>query len=352
MSVSQIAGVRLSGIACAVPEYRQTLLEDVKEFPKEEIKKIIKNTGVRHRHVAPDDMCVSDLCYVAAEKLIEAAVINKSEIDALIFISQGPDYIVPGTGCILQHRLDLKDDCIAFDVNLGCSAYPYGIWMAANCIHSGSAKKVLLLVGDLSNRKVSKLDRSTALLFGDAATATLIEAGSTDEEMTFCMGTDGAGYKNLIIPAGSFRNPCTEETKIPREMEGGNIRCDEDLYMNGAEIFTFTIKRVKPMIDRLLEKSGTEKENIDYFVLHQANTFIIHHLTKKLKVSPDKVPNSMENFGNTSSASIPMTMMANLSEQLKTERLRLVMAGFGVGYSWSAVELVADHLIMPDLVLV
>ncbi len=352
MAVSQISGVKISAIGCAVPKDRQTLVDDVTEFSRDEIEKISKNTGVKHRHVAPEDMCVSDLCHAASEKLFEQLDLDRSTIDAVVYITQGPDYIVPATSCVLQHRLGLKTDCIAFDVNLGCSGYPYGIWMAANFINSGSADKVLLLVGDLSNRKVSKLDRSTALLFGDAATATLIEKADTTDKMTFAMGTDGAGYKNLIIPAGSFRNPSTEETRKPREMEGGNIRSDDDLYMNGAEIFTFTLKRVAPMIKELFEQSGSSVEDIDYFVMHQANTFILKHLTKKLKVPAEKVPNSMENFGNTSSASIPITMMSELSDQLMHNQLRLVLAGFGVGYSWAAVELIADRVVVPELILV
>lgn len=352
MPISQISGAKISGICCAVPKARQTLAEDVSEFSKEEIQNISRNTGVKFRHVAPEDMCVSDLCFEASEKLFEESNVDRSTIDALIYITQGPDYIVPATSCVLQNRLELKTDCIAFDVNLGCSAYPYGIWMAANFIHSGSAKKVLLLAGDLSNRKVSKLDRSTALLFGDAASATLIEKSDTAEKMTFVLGTDGSGHKNLIIPAGSFRNPSTEETRTPHERESGNIRSDEHLYMNGAEIFTFTLRVVTPMVKRLLKHSGSELDDIDYVVMHQANTFIINHLSKKLKLPPEKVPNSMKNFGNTSSASIPITMASELPEQLRQKRLRLVLTGFGVGYSWAAVELQTENIIIPDIVRV
>ena len=352
MPVSQISGTRVTGICCAVPKTRETLADGVSNFSAEEIQNISKNIGVEHRHIAPEDMCVSDLCYEASEKLFAELDLDRESVDALIYITQGPDYIVPATSCVLQNRLNLKTDCIAFDVNLGCSAYPYGIWMAANFIHSGSAKKVLLLAGDLSNRKVSKLDRSTALLFGDAASATLIESSESNCKMTFVMGTDGSGYKNLIIPAGSFRNPSTEATRTPYERKDGNVRSDEDLYMNGAEIFTFTLRVVAPMVKRLLKHSGSSLDDIDYVVMHQANTFIIKHLSKKLKLPAEKVPNSMKNFGNTSSASIPITMVSELQDQLIKKKLKVVLTGFGVGYSWSAVELETDKITVPEILFV
>jgi 3-oxoacyl-[acyl-carrier-protein] synthase-3 len=352
MAVSKISGVRITGIACAVPEKRQTLMDDVLEFSREEIEKISKNTGVMHRHISPEGMCTSDLCHAASEKLFEELDIDRESIDALIFVSQTPDYFLPATSCVLQFRLNLTTDCAAFDVNLGCSGYPYGIWLASNLIFSGSAKKVLLLAGDTCNYKVSNLDRGSALLFGDAGTATILESCDKAEQMTFVLGTDGSGCNNLIIPAGSFRNPSTEVTRTSNERENGNIRSDENLYMNGAEIFTFTLRVVAPMVKTLLKESGSAIEDIDYFVMHQANSFILKHLTKKLKLPSEKVPIAMENFGNTSSASIPMTLKDALSTMLKNEDLRLVLAGFGVGYSWAAVELQLNKIVMPDLVLV
>jgi len=352
MATLTLSGIKIRGLACAVPENRQNLLEDVPEFSKEEIEKISKNTGVKSRHIAPDGMCTSDLCCAASEKLFEELDIETKTIDAVILVTQTPDYFLPATSCIIQSRLKLEKTCAAFDVNLGCSGYPYGLWMASSLISSGSARRVLLLVGDTCNKRLSKVDRSTALLFGDAGAATLLEACDASESISFVLGTDGSGYKNLIIPAGSFRNMGCEETRKLKVDEDGNSRSDEHLYMNGAEIFTFTLRVVAPMIKSLLSESGSSIEEIDSFVMHQANRFIVKHLTKKLKLPSHKVPISMECFGNTSSASIPLTMIDSLQDQLKKSSLRLVLAGFGVGYSWAAAELAVKELIVPNIVMV
>jgi len=352
MAVSKIPGVKISGIANAVPAGQQSLIDDVKDFDQDEIMKISKSIGVRKRYVTPEHMCTSDLCLVAAERLINELGIDKASIGALIFVTQTPDYILPATSCILQDRLGLQKSCAAFDMNLGCSGYPYGLWIAANFIFSGSAKRILLLNGDTGTKLVSNLDRATAFLFGDAGTATILESCDKNETMSFVLGTDGSGYKNLIIPAGSSRNPSSESTNELKVAESGNIRSQEHLFMNGAEIFTFALKVVAPMIKELLNYTGSAIEDIDYFVMHQANSFIIKHLTKKLKVPSDKVPICMEKFGNTISSSIPLTICETLGEQVRSNMLKFVFAGFGVGYSWAAVELNLGHTIIPDLVIV
>ena len=352
MTITKIPGVKIVGIANAVPAHTQSLIDDVKEFDQDEIKKISKSTGVSKRHVSPEHICTSDLCQAAAEKLIAETRIDKSSIDALIFVTQTPDYILPATSCILQDRLGLPKSCAAFDMNLGCSGYPYGIWVAANFIFSGAAKRVILVNGDTGTKHVSHLDRASAFLFGDAGTATILELCDKNETMSFVLGTDGSGFGNLIIPAGGYRNPSSESTKELKEAEGGNVRSQEHLFMNGAEIFTFTLKVVAPMIKELLEYTGTDIADIDYFVMHQANSFIIRHLTKKLKVPSEKVPICMEKFGNTSSSSIPLTISEAIGEQVRTNKLKFVFAGFGVGYSWAAVELNLDRIVIPDLVIV
>ena len=352
MPISKISGVKISGIACAVPENKENLIEDVTEFSKDEIEKISKNTGVKYRHIVLGSMCTSDLCCAASENLFQAMDIDKKTIDAVIFVTQTPDYFLPATSCIIQSRLGLEKNCAAFDINLGCSGYPYGLWLAANMINAGTVKKALLLVGDTCNKRLSKQDSSTALLFGDAGAATILEAENESEQMTFVLGTDGSGYKNLIIPAGSFRQMSSDATRKVEEREGGNFRSQEQLYMNGAEIFTFTLKVVKPMIENLLAESGSTTDEIDYFIFHQANAFILKHLIKKIKLPEMKVPIALENYGNTSSASIPLTMIDGLSEQLRSEKLKMVFAGFGVGYSWASVELITNKLIVPEIVIV
>jgi 3-oxoacyl-[acyl-carrier-protein] synthase-3 len=352
MAISKITGVRIAGIASAVPEKVRTLADDAKVFGETEVTKISRSTGVEARYVAPAWMCTSDLCYAAAERLLLESNIDRDSIDALVLVTQGPDYIVPATSCVLQSRLRLGSHCAAFDVNLGCSGYVYGIWFAAHLVAAGSARRVMLLVGDLSTRCVSPHDRSTALLFGDAGTATVLEASDKEEVMSFVLGTDGTGHKNLIIPAGSFRNPHTEATAVRSKREDGNIRSDEDLYMNGPEIFAFTLREVSPMISSVLAESGWSIEDVDYFVMHQANRFILEHLARRMKIGKEKMPLSLERFGNTSGASIPITMTHCLADTLRREEVRLVLAGFGVGYSWGAAALTCNRVVMSELVLV
>lgn len=352
MSVSKISGVRVAGIASAVPDHVHALADESAMFGAEEIRKISDSTGVVRRYISPEGMCTSDLCFSAAERLFEATGWARDSVDVVIFVSQTPDYFLPATACTLQARLGLSKQCAAFDVNLGCSGYVYGIWIAANLVAAGGAKRALLLVGDTCNKKISPQDRSVCLLFGDAGTATFIEKGDADSTMSFVLGTDGTGRDNLVIPAGAFRVPHSASTGIRLEKEGNNLRSDEDLYMNGAEIFTFTLREVPPLIKAVLGESGWSMEEVDSYVFHQANKFMLDFLTKKMKLPKDRVPVVLEKYGNTSSASIPVALTEALSPRLGKEALRLVLAGFGVGYSWAAVALTCGPIAMPELVKV
>lgn len=348
MTPITIAGVRLKGIASAVPEHVRTVEEDAKVFPDSDVLKISESTGVKKRHVVTGNLCTSDLCFAAAERLFSESGVERTSIDALLFVSQTPDYVLPATSCSLHGRLALDKHCASFDVNLGCSGYIYGLWLASNLIACGSAKRVLLLAGDTITRIAAPKDRSVALLFGDAGTATILERDDNALPMSFALGTDGSGQQNLIVPAGGFRSPCTEKTGLPSEREGGNIRSDEDLYMNGPEIFTFTLKEVPAMVKSLV----TDYDALDAVVMHQANKFMLDYIAKRLKVPKDKHILTLENYGNTSSASIPLSLTDALSEKLKDRSLNLLLAGFGVGYSWGAVTLTCGPMVMPELVIV
>lgn len=344
----KINGVRLIGLASAVPETIRTIKEDANVFNEVEIAKISESSGVVRRHVVTGGMCTSDLCFAAAESLLASSQVERNTIDTLVFVSQTPDYVLPATSCSLHGRLKLEKKCASFDVNLGCSGYIYGLWLASNLIAGGGAKRVLLLAGDTITRIAAPKDRAVALLFGDAGTATLLESDPEAPPMSFVLGTDGQGIENLIVPAGGFRYPRSEESGVHTEREGGNIRSDENLYMNGPEIFTFTLKEVPSMVKSLV----TDYDAIDAVVMHQANKFMLDYIAKRLKIPKEKHILALENFGNTSSASIPLAMTVALHNQLRTSPLNLLLAGFGVGYSWGAVTLTCGPMIMPELVKV
>lgn len=351
MAVSRIGGVRIAGVASAVADTIKTPADDYSTFGEIEALKVAESTGVFKRHQAPPEMCSSDLCQAAAERLLSDAGWDKSTVDALIFVTQSPDYIMPATACALQDRLGLPKSCAAFDVSLGCSGYVYGLWLASSLISGGGLKRVLLLAGE-TTRMVSPEDRSVSLIFGDAGTATLLEKSDTPEVMTFVLGTDGKGEKNLIIPAGGCRKLRDATTSVRHEAENGNKRSEEDLFMNGPEIFAFTIAEVPKLVRSVIQESGETLDSIDAVVLHQANKFMLDYLVKRMKVPTEKVPMSLAEYGNTSSASIPLTMNHCLAERLRKEKMSLVLSGFGVGYSWGAVHCTVGNIVMPDVVIV
>ncbi len=337
MGLLQYENVKIAGISVCVPEqivenfsFGQTL------FGTEELNKIIESTGVNLRHVAPSGICTSDLCYEAGKDLLTKLEVNPEDIGGIIFISQTPDYRLPATACILQDRLGLSKKTIAFDVNLGCSGYVYGLNIGFGLLNQSSIKKVLLLVGDTITKCVSPLDRSSSILFGDAGSATLLEFYSSDKKVYSSLNSDGSGADSLIIKGGGYRYQSSFDTLKVSEQSNGHMRSLENLYMDGPEIFNFTIREIPKDIRFVLESSGTLFESVDYFFFHQANKFIIDFLAKKLKIPGNKYPISLNDFGNTSSASIPLTI-ATIRNSLESKSKKVILAGFGVGLSWGTV---------------
>ena len=346
MADSRIDGVRLAGIAMAVPANVRTFEDDVEAFGEEDARKISAATGVRSRRVAGIGLCTSDLCAAAADRLLNDLDWDRGSLDALVFVSQTPDHVLPSTSCLLQARLNLPKRCAAFDVNLGCSGYVYGLWIVSSLLAAGGVRRALLLVGDTISRLASPLDRSVAPLFGDAGTATALEWCADAGPIWFNLGTDGAGGEHLIVPAGGFRRPRTAETSV----RGDGIRSDEDLLMNGAEVFAFTLREVQPMVKSVLSAAGATADEVDAFVFHQANSFMLKHLARRMRLPENKVVLALEDYGNTSSASIPLTLTHVLSGRLKTESLLLALAGFGVGFSWGAAVLRCGPMVMSERV--
>lgn len=322
-----VGGARIAGVVACVPP-RIVGNEIFVDRFGEGVADVTKMTGVQHRHWVDDNTTTSDLCETAALRLLDGLDWTADTVDALIFVSQTPDYRLPATATSLQARLGLRSGIIAFDVNLGCSGYPYGLWLAMMMVSSGAARRVLLAVGDTSSRVVDPNDRATALLFGDAGTVTAIEASETTDEVSFVLGSDGTGAGNLIIPHGASRH---EDHRTPHD--------PEKLFMDGGEIFTFTLKAVPPLVADTLTLSNTGVGDYDAFLFHQANSFMIRHLAKKSKLPPERVPINIERYGNTSSATIPLLIADDLAPQLRTGTLRIAMFGFGVGYSWASASM-------------
>jgi 3-oxoacyl-[acyl-carrier-protein] synthase-3 len=328
---------RILAITACVPAQTERT-SDYGYITSEERELFIKTTGIKERRVASDGVTCSDLCFKAASDILEKFDCT-NEIDLVVFVSQSPDYYLPATSVLLQDRLKLKKDCLAFDINLGCSGYVYGLSVVSNLLQNGQLKKALLLVGDKSTTSTSYEDKSTYPLFGDAGTATLIEYKNGSPSTHFNLQSDGAGKNSIIIEHGHSRNPFDKTFGDLIQIEPGISRAKKHLVLHGLDIFNFALKEVAPNIHTIIEKSQAEKDSIDYFIFHQANRLINESVRKKIKVDPQKVPYSIEHFGNTSSASIPLTMCYALKNELQQKNLTLLLCGFGVGFSWGSALL-------------
>ena len=334
MGLLSFHNVGISGLAGAVPRHIINNYDYDLYFKKENIREIIEKIGVKERRFADMNTCSSDLCYAAAERLLDDMNINREEIDLLVFISQTPDYRMPATSVILQERLKLPNSTITFDLNLGCSAFLYGLTVAYSMISAGVITKALILDGETRSKAYSLKDRKTGFLFGDGGVAAMIESDEKFGKSWFSLNSDGSRESLIKIPAGGYRKMSSCETVTEKIVdEYGNIRSEEQGYMNGADVFNFVIREVPRDFNRLLDYSGTELSSIDYFVFHQANSYINGFLAKKLKLPEAKIPSTIEKFGNTSSVSITLTIISELKNQLSDHR-RLLLSGFGVGLSW------------------
>jgi 3-oxoacyl-[acyl-carrier-protein] synthase-3 len=295
-------------------------------------------------------MATSDLSLEAARKLIDGLKWDPEEIELLIFVSQSRDYIIPATAGILQDKLGLPKSCVALDISKGCSGYVYGLSVMGRMMTGGAIKKGLFLVGDVSTQNTSYKDKSTYPLFGDAGTATAIEFVHGAAEMHFNLQTDGAGYESIIIPDGGIRNFASKESSFEYEdIAEGISRHRLHIALDGVEVFNFSLREVAPNIRALLEHSGDSLDDMDYVITHQANKLMNESIRKKLKIDTEKYPYSIGDFGNTSSASIPLTMVEALRTELKGKKLRMLLSGFGVGLSWGSVVLETDKVYCPHL---
>jgi 3-oxoacyl-[acyl-carrier-protein] synthase-3 len=337
--------VKIKGISACVPKNISYNADLLNEYPKEEVDKIINNIGIKEKRYVNVDTSAADLCFKAADQLLDEMEINRSSIDMLIFLSQLPDYRIPANSPNLQHRLGLSKNTACFDISLACSGYVYALSTAFSYASQNGINRVLLLVGETFSKIVSKKDRVNAPLYGDAGTATLIEKSENNDSF-FSLYTDGTGYKSIIIEAGGSRCPANSINTIPVEKEDGNIRSDNQVYMDGMEVFNFTLKVVPKSITDMLSYSNNDLNTIDYYLFHQANKFMIDFFVKKLKIKTEKVPISLDTFGNVSSPTIPLTIVSRLSYISNHDKCKILMSGFGAGLSWgtAVVDLSNCHI--------
>jgi 3-oxoacyl-[acyl-carrier-protein] synthase III len=347
MATLTFQNIRVSGLSACVPKTVRTNAELTDLLPPAEIDRTIQNIGIVEKRFASPGDCASDLCYVAASRLLAALNVAPETIDVLIFMSQLPDYPVPATAPSLQHRLGLPETCASFDISLGCSGYVYALASAFLYAAQPTIRRVLLLDGETFTRVVSQRDKVNAPLYGDAGTATLVEKGESGPAY-FSLYSSGAGQDKILIKAGGARHPASSETIVAREAEEGNVRTDHQLYMDGMEVFNFTIRVVPASILEVLRSANTPLADVDYVVFHQANKFMTDFFAKKIKCPKEKVPYSLGRFGNTSSASIPLTIVTELQHELAT-RKRVLMSGFGAGLSWGAALLEFSGCVIPPL---
>ncbi len=349
MAFFSIQDIAVKGIAAAVPS-NVVSNWDYDLLTESEKKLLIKTTGVEQRRMVLPGMTTSDLCFEAAEKLLKELHWKKEEIDILIFVSQSTDYYLPATAIILQDRLGLSKSCMAFDIGLGCSGYVYGLSVISGMMKATGLKKGLLMVGDISTATCSNEDKSTYPLFGDAGTVTALQYEENAKSIRFDLNSDGSGKDAIIIPHGGLRNLASPESFVKEEIAPGIVRSKMDLALNGLDVFNFSIKEVPNSLKEFLEKIGTTTESYDYFVMHQANKLMNETIRKKMKFAPEKVPYSISKYGNTSSASIPLTIVSELSNDLKNSEKKLLLAGFGVGLSWGSVSLNLKNVVLPEII--
>ena len=337
MALVKTSGARIAAVCSCVPTKRFDNLTEASEFSQEEIRKVTGMAGVAARRLAGDTICSSDLCVTAAQQALNRLGWKPDSIDALIMVTQTPDYFLPSTACVIHHRLGLTDHCAAFDVGLGCSGYPYGMWLAAMMLQGGGVRRALVLHGETPTRFSDNADRSVSLLFGDAGSATALETTGPGNgtDWHYALHSDGSGYSSMIIESGGFRDRFGSD---PRK------HC---VYMNGALIFNFTIKRVPALIDETLTGAGITSDDVDYFIFHQSNQFIMKHLCLKQSISLEKAPISLKEFGNTGGASIPLTLTEGKLMRPNHRALRLMLLGYGVGLSWGSalVDLDANAIL-------
>lgn len=349
MASFSIINLSVKGIAAAVPK-NEISNWDYEHLSDLEKKMLVKTIGVEKKRFAPKGLTTSDLCYEATVKLLDELNWKRDEIDVLVFCSQSKDYFLPSTACILQDRLGLSKSTAAFDVGLGCSGYIYGLSILGSMLSATGLKRGLLMTGDNSLSTCNYKDKSTFPLFGDGASVTALEFDSSAEPMPFSLFTDGSRYEAIIVPHGGVRHMATRESFDDIEISEGITRSLLNTTLNGLDVFNFSVNEVPLSIKDFLKQTNTNPGDYNNFIMHQANLLMNESIRKKTGFTPEQVPYTLAKFGNTSSASIPLTIVSELKDKIKTQPLNLLLSGFGVGLSWGVTSIRTNKIACPDIV--
>lgn len=343
MALWEIRNVAVRGVTGTVPNHA-VKTADFDIFTQEEADIFDNTVGIKNRYIGSNDICTSDLCFDAAERLLAALGWEKESIDVLVFGSVTGDYKTPPTAGILQHRLGLPTSTFVLDIPMGCCGSMYAINVAGNLLSAGTVKRALLLVGDTALRMGSLKDKSRVPLFGDSGTAMALEYDLSAEKIVIEFNTLGSGYEALITPHGGFRHPITSESFVEEDFGNGIIRAPKDTLINGMDVFSFAISRPPISVKKMMEQYELTTDDVDFFLIHQANKLIVDRIVKKLKLPLEKVPYDLQEFGNLGGASVPMLMTYNIHEELQTRPLTLLCSSFGLGLTWGTMLLRTENV--------
>lgn len=349
MAFLKIDNVKISGISAAVPK----LVKEIRELPffgPGEGEKVVALTKIERSRITPPGMCCSDLCYEAADRLLENLGWDRNDVEALIYVSLSRDYVTPATSALLQDRLGLSKECYCVDIPLACSGYVYGLSNIASLMQTGNIRKALLLVGETTSQLQSPLDKALWPLHGDAGSATALEFCKEAEPMYFHLCTDGSRGEAIINVAGGTRHPVSPDDLVMKDAEDGSKRRAIDSVMDGMNVFGFSITEPPCSVKEMCDYFGLNLVNVDYLLLHQANKYMDDKIGKKLKVDAAKIPFSLYEYGNTSSTTVPMTIVAGVGPELSGKKVETVMLGFGSGLSWASAWITLDHTIVLPLI--
>lgn len=336
----QFKNKKITGILSVIPDKEYLFDDEVQnyEFSPETSMKLKKTMGYNAHRIFNETPCISDVAVYAFNYLFDSGLVEKDSIDALILVTETPDYIVPPTSNIIQGRLDMKEDMICLDINQGCAGFEIGLIEAFMFLEQDSVNRVALVNAEMLSRKVSKRDRNSYPLIGDALAVTIIDKSEEESEIFANVRMDGKGCFAIQIPAGGLKLPSSAETSKPEKDNFGNWRSQDNLVMKGDEVFMFVMKKVPQMIREILEYSGSDKEEVAYYMFHQPNMFMVNKLADALKVPREKMPSNIVSiYGNSSGVTVPLNITHNIGEKLCKEKMKLCMAGFGVGLTWSSI---------------